>query len=194
MEPAHAAPGPRGALAAVLAACLLGASGCSYVNPQGTSRQTPAVPGIQARIGPLQLRDLLIVSSGHSPGSPTPSPDAPGRLLGTLFNTSAAKATLTLSAPSSNTIEVAVPAHGHLALGTTPGVPELTRSGAVPGALATLTATAAGTTRQIRVPVLDGTLAQYRPYLPTQPPGNAPVPTAKPPATTPPPPNAAAAS
>ncbi|KHL05280.1 hypothetical protein LK10_01615, partial [Sinomonas humi] len=57
MESTRPAPARRTALGAVLAACVLGASGRSFVNPQGTSHEAAAVPGVQAPVGPLQLRD-----------------------------------------------------------------------------------------------------------------------------------------
>ena len=65
----------RGKLA--LTAAALGASlltaGCGYITPQQTSHQYSASDGIRADLGPLQLRNMLIVSSGEN---------EPGRLIG----------------------------------------------------------------------------------------------------------------
>lgn len=152
-----------------LAAAVLGCtaiSGCSYTNPQETTSIAPAVPGVQATVGPVQIADLTIVSTGLT-GSGSPGPDAPGRLVGSLFNTSSSSITATVSTQSSNTVDITVPANGQMNLADSPQIVELDHSGAAPGALATLKIEVGGSSETVQVPVLDGTLAQYRQYLPS---------------------------
>lgn len=160
-------PATRVALAAALGLGLLSATGCEYINPQQTSIQYSASDGIRADIGSLQLRNVLIASTGKSGSSATASPDAPGRMIGTLFNTSAEDLTVSLSTPSSSPVTVTVPKNGELRLETAPTPVDFTHVGGVPGSLVDVTVKAGGTSQSVKVPVLDGTLQDYRKYLPT---------------------------
>ncbi|BAS07384.1 hypothetical protein AHiyo4_08060 [Arthrobacter sp. Hiyo4] len=56
--------------------------------PQQTSHQYAASDGIRADLGPLQLRNMLIVSDGA---------DKPGRLLGAVYNSSSQDVKLTVN-------------------------------------------------------------------------------------------------
>ena len=171
------------ALAAALTSCMA-LAGCSAINPQETQSITAAVPGVQAAVGPLEANNLAIVSSGNA-GTGTPTPDAPGRLTGGLYNTSSSPVTATLSTQTSNAVDVTVPPNGEVLLGEDRSLSDLTRTGAVPGAMTKVTIQTGSSTQDVLVPVLDGTLAQYRQYLPT-PSGTAstPSPTASTPRST----------
>jgi len=80
----------RGKLA--LTAAAIGVSlltaGCGYITPQQTSHQYSASDGIRADLGPLQLRNFLIVSGGE---------DEPGRLIGAVYNSSSKDVKLTVN-------------------------------------------------------------------------------------------------
>ena len=81
----------RGKLAMAAAALGLGlltVTGCGYINPQQTSDQYSASDGIRADLGPLQLRNILIVSAGE---------DKPGRLIGAVYNSSSQDVKLTVN-------------------------------------------------------------------------------------------------
>lgn len=167
-------PAVRVALAAALGVGLLTATGCGYINPQQTSIQYSASDGIRADVGPVQLRNVLIASTGNSGSSSsssasatTPSADAPGRLIGSLYNTSSQDVTLSLSTPSSSPVTVTIPKNGtvHLEQSSTPVT--FSHVGGIPGSLVDVKVSAGSTNQTVKIPVLDGTLEQYRQYLPT---------------------------
>ena len=55
-------PAKRVAVLAALGVGLLTATGCGYINAQQTTHTYSASDGIRADIGPVQLRNMLIVS------------------------------------------------------------------------------------------------------------------------------------
>src|SRR6478735_2073237 len=63
----------RGKLAMATAAFgigLLSLTGCGYINPQQTTEQYSASDGTRTDLGPLQLRNMMIISDGGGkPGS-----------------------------------------------------------------------------------------------------------------------------
>lgn len=154
------------AAAGALALTALALTGCSAINPQETKSIVAAVPGVRGEIGPLRVEDLVVVSAGGS-GSGTLDPNAPGRLAGTVFNGSPSPASVSFSTGASSPVQVTVPRNGKLMLGTDQGIPPLSRTGGIPGGMTTLTVSTGSSTVELKVPVVDGTLAQYRPLLPS---------------------------
>lgn len=152
-------------LAGTVAAGALALTGCSAINPQETKSIVAAVPGVRGEIGQLRVEDLVVVSGGGS--GPTLDPNAPGRLAGTVFNGSPSPAAVSFSTEASQPVDVTVPRNGELKLGTDQGVPPLSRTGGIPGGMTTVTISAGDSTVELKVPVVDGTLAQYRPLLPS---------------------------
>lgn len=160
-------PAKRVAVVAALGVGLLTATGCGYINAQQTTRTYSASDGIRADIGKLQLRNMLIVSGGNAGSSSSASADAPGRLVGTIFNSDDQDKTVTLKAGSTTT-RLDVPKHGEVQLDKSGSNPvTLSKVGAIPGALATVSFTAGPDSQDVQIPVVDGTLAEYRQYLPT---------------------------
>ena len=163
-------PAVRVALAAALGVGLLTATGCGYINPQQTSIQYSSSDGIRADVGPVQLRNVLIASSGSASGqsgsTTTPNADAPGRLIGSLYNTSSQDVTLSLSTPNSTSVTVTVPKNGNVRLEDSAPV-TFSHVGGIPGSMVDVKITAGSTTQTVKIPVLDGTLEEYRQYLPT---------------------------
>ncbi|MEA5456476.1 hypothetical protein SPF06_17230 [Sinomonas sp. JGH33] len=160
-------PAMRAALAAALGVGLLTATGCGYINPQQTSIQYSASDGVRADVGTVQLRNVLIASSGKAGSASTPSADAPGRLLGSLYNTSGQDASVVLSTPSSGSVRVDIPKNGTLHLEQNPNPVTFSHVGGLPGSLVDVKVTVDGKTQEVQIPVLDGTLDQYRQYIPT---------------------------
>lgn len=151
------------AAAALLAAVPL--AGCTYIAPQTTTKSYDASDGVGINVGGVEIRDALIV---------TASADDPGRLLGSVINQGQSEATLRISAQAGGRPvvddTVTVPAGGVVRLGpATRGEQDvlLTPAVAEPGALFGLTFSAGGQDQQVAVPVLDGTLKEYAPYVPT---------------------------
>ena len=94
--------GQRGKLAMATAALgigLLSVTGCGYINPQQTTEQYAASDGTQADVGPLQLRNMMIISAGE---------DKPGRVIGAVYNSSSEDVTLTIAGADGSQTEVPV--------------------------------------------------------------------------------------
>ncbi|MBT2567654.1 hypothetical protein J7I84_14300 [Arthrobacter sp. ISL-85] len=152
----------RGKLA--LTAAALGASlltaGCGYITPQQTSHQYSASDGIRADLGPLQLRNMLIVST---------SENEPGRLIGAVYNSSSKDVKLTVNGAKGSQTEVAVKANSYTLLNEKSDAAILSTTGGKPGSMVDLKITESGTnvSNTVKVPVLDATLPEYKDYVPT---------------------------
>lgn len=151
----------RGKLAIAAAAIgvgLLSVTGCGFVNAQQTSHQYSASDGVRADLGKLQLRNMLIVSSGEK---------APGRVIGAVFNQSNSDATLTLSGANGAQTEIPVKAMSETYLNDTADAAVLSTAGVRPGGLTPVTIRSGSDSATINIPVVDGTLPEYAKYLPS---------------------------
>ena len=161
----------RGKLA--LTAAALGVSlltaGCGYITPQQTSHQYSASDGIRADLGPLQLRNILIVSSGE---------DGPGRLIGAVYNSSSKDVKLTVNGAKGSQTEVPVKANSYTLLNEKSDEAILSTTGGQPGSLVDVKISENGTnvSNTVKVPVLDATLQEYKDYVPTPSPSATPTP------------------
>lgn len=159
----------HGKLALTAAALGVGllTAGCGYITPQATNEQYAASDGIVADLGPLQLRNILIVSAGE---------DQPGRLLGAVYNSSSQDVTLTVNGAEGSQTEVAVKANDYTLLNDTTDEAILSTTGDIPGSLVDIKISEDGTnvSNTVKVPVLDTTLEEYKEYLPS---GSTPAPT-----------------
>lgn len=147
---------------AVSAAALtaLGATGCSAVNEQATTIQYSPSDGIVENVGPLELRNILIITSDEG---------EPGTILGTVFNTADSPVQLTIDGENESS-QVTIEGDGKYVFedevaddGTLQGISE------IPGSLVDIGFTVDGETvetTELRVPVLDGTLEAYREFVP----------------------------
>jgi hypothetical protein len=155
--------GQRGKLAMATAALgigLLSVTGCGYINPQQTAEQYSASDGTRTDLGPLQLRNFIIISDGE---------DKPGRVIGAVYNTSSQDAVLTIKGAQGSQAEVPVKQHSYTMLNDTTEAKILVPAGAKPGGLAEVTISddASSQDAKFAVPVLDGTIVDYKSYLPT---------------------------
>jgi hypothetical protein len=156
--------GQRGKLAMATAALgigLLSVTGCGYINPQQTAEQYAASDGTMADLGPLQLRNIMVISDGE---------DKPGRVIGAVYNTSPKDASLTISGADGSQTKVPVKQNSYLLLeGANEAI--LSKSGAKPGSIVELNISedATNETAKFKVPVLDGTIVDYKEYLPAAP-------------------------
>lgn len=155
----------RTVAAGIAATVLLTATGCSLVSPQATTLEYSAADGIVEDLGPLELRNILLVS---------PSEGKPGTLLGTVFNTSSSDVQLTIDGDTESAT-ITVPGNGKFVFededtedGTLAGISER------PGALVDLPFTVNSQTKDIKIPVLDGTFERYQEFVPG---GYTPAPT-----------------
>lgn len=162
--------GQRGKLAmaaAALSVGLLTLTGCGYINAQQTSEQYAASDGTRSDVGPLELRNMLIVAADEK---------QPGRLIGAVYNSSSKDVKVTLSGAEGAQTEVSVAKNSYTLLNDSTDAAILSTAGGKPGSLVDIKVTEDGTNvnKTIKVPVVDGTLKEYQAYLPE---GSTPAPT-----------------
>ena len=156
-------PGRRGKLVLATAALgigLLSVSGCGYINPQQTSVQYSASDGTRTDLGPVQLRNMLIISDGEN---------KPGRVIGAVYNTSSNDVKLTISGASGSQTQVPIKKNSYVLLNDSTDAATLSTTGGKPGSLVEVTLREDGTNMEakFKIPVLDGTITDYKKYLPT---------------------------
>lgn len=135
--------------AALLALVLL--TGCG---PSAQEDRNSTVMGDDKSLGALNLRSVLLVTSEEG---------EPARILGTLVNDSKTPVEVTIS-DSDEKIALTVPAQGDYPMDTNTTLLDTAED--APGARTTLTALTAEGSVELLVPVVDGTLDPYQPYLP----------------------------
>lgn len=145
---------------AALGISLLSVTGCGYINPQQTTAQYTSSDGTSADLGPLELRNIMIISSGEN---------EPGRLLGAVYNSSSKDVVLTVKGAAGSQARVSVEKNSVVNLSEPQDKTLLDSTGGRPGSLVEVMISEDGTSQstQFKVPVLDGTIADYKPYLPT---------------------------
>lgn len=142
---------PRTLVALLISVLVLSLAGCYETGPEGSAA---TAVGVDADVGPMQVRSLLIVSSDEG---------KPGRLLGMLFNTSDKPTEVTI-ADEDDRVTITVDGGGEYGFDTNPAV--LSTVSEIPGSRVPITVTVASESEELLAPVLDGTLDPYRPYLP----------------------------
>ena len=162
--------GQRGKLAmaaAALSVGLLALTGCGYINAQQTSEQYAASDGTRSDVGPLELRNMLIVAAGEN---------QPGRVIGAVYNSSSEDVKVTLSGAEGAQTEISVKKNSYTLLNDSTDPAILSTAGGKPGSLVDIKVTEDGTNvnKTVKVPVVDGTLKEYQAYLPA---GSTPTPT-----------------
>ncbi|WP_354190086.1 hypothetical protein [Arthrobacter sp. UYCu712] len=158
--------GQRGKLAMATAALgigLLSVTGCGYINPQQTSEQYSASDGTSTHLGPLQLRNMMIISAGE---------DKPGRVIGAVYNTSSTDVLLTVNGAGGSQTQIPVKKNSYTLLNDSNDEAILSSTGGKPGTMAEVSISEDGTSQnaQFKVPVLDATIADYKQYLPSSAP------------------------
>jgi len=156
----------RTLVAGAAALTLLASTGCGAINEQATTKSYSASDGIVANVGPIGLRNLLVVAENEN---------STGRLLGTVVNTSDSPVQLSMTG-SGSTATVTVPADGQIRFEDEANKTTVDRPGAAPGALANVTVRVNNESADVRVPVLDGTLPEYSSYVPTPAPTESAAP------------------
>ncbi len=145
------------AVAAGAVLVMLAVSGCNLVAPQSTTMVYAPSDGIVQELGPVLLRNVLIVGTDD---------ETDGRLVGTVFNTSDDDVDLSISAGGAAT-RVTIEGQGKLRFedetavdATLAGVEEVT------GSLVDVDFEVDGEEATYEVPVLSGSLEEYREYVP----------------------------
>jgi hypothetical protein len=155
--------GRRGKLAMATAALgigLLSVTACGYINPQQTSVQYSASDGTRTDLGPLQLRNMMIVSDGENKA---------GRVIGAVYNTSSNDVKLTINGASGSQTQVPVKKNSYVLLNDSTNPAVLSTTGGKAGSVVevTIREDATNLNTKFKMPVLDGTITDYKQYLPT---------------------------
>lgn len=155
----------RVAASALIGVAALGTSACGYIYQQPTTIIYSASDGQRANLldekqkEVIQLRNIMVIAQDA---------DSAGRLLGTVLNQGEKDATVTLAFPQ-ETLTLEVPAGKEIRLEEEANELLLEKAGAAPGLLLENVKVSADTvseTTSFNVPVLDGALEEYAPYLP----------------------------
>lgn len=145
----------RAGATAAIAAAVLSATGCGYIHQQPTTIHYAASDGVHANVADAEFRNLMVIAKDK---------DSAGRLLGTIINSSDQELNVMISAGNA-TASVTVPANGKVQLEKKETL--LNPVGKAPGELLEDTKLAAGPqSTTANIPVLDGTLEEYKQYMP----------------------------
>ncbi|TJY67236.1 hypothetical protein E4J89_16165 [Arthrobacter sp. CAU 1506] len=164
----------RTLVAGAAALTLLASTGCGAINEQATTKSYSASDGIVANVGPIGLRNVMVVAENA---------DSAGRILGTVVNSSDSPVQLSMTG-SGSTATVTVPADGQINFEDEKNKTTVDRPGAAPGALANVTVRVNNESAEVKIPVLDGTLPEYSSFLPTPAPTESAAPEESPAPTT----------
>lgn len=131
-------------------------AGCSYNSPQTTATPYAASDGIVANLDSVGLRNVMVVSAAK---------DKPGQLYGSLVNSGSTAQKVTFTSDAGSMPTVTVPAGKVVNLAKRPV--KLSSVPVMPGENLAVTVAAGGTSQKLSVPVLDGTLPEYRTLVPS---------------------------
>ncbi|WP_146065699.1 hypothetical protein [Arthrobacter pityocampae] len=148
----------RQSVAAGAVLVMLGVSGCSFTSEQSTTTEYAPSDGIVKDLGPVLLRNVLIVGNQG---------ESEGRLVGTVFNTTDQPVDLSIRAGGAETI-ITVEGDGEFRFEEEAG-DDTTVGGLMttpPGSLVDVDFGVDGEDATFEVPVLDGTLEEYREFVP----------------------------
>ncbi|MFD4421848.1 hypothetical protein ACFWN7_10125 [Agromyces sp. NPDC058484] len=137
-------------------ALAVGLGGCSFVTAPPVpfdDREAVAV-GTNMDVGEIKIRSLLLVTTGEG---------QPGRFLGSIFNPTDAAVEVTI-ADDDDSVTVTVPARDVLGFDEEETVIDSVAE--IPGSYTPVTVTAEGVEVEDRIPVVDGSLDWYQPYVP----------------------------
>lgn len=146
----------RAVAAAALAVLALGVTSCGAINEQATSFQYAASDGIVLNVADIEVRNLMLVSK---------SANDEARLIGSIINPSATAQTLNLKL-STGSVSIQVPAKSVVDLEKDANKKVIPATGVTPGLQAQATLSIDGSSVAAKIPVVDGTLEEYRQFVP----------------------------
>ncbi|MDO5743217.1 MAG: hypothetical protein Q4P23_02025 [Micrococcaceae bacterium] len=148
--------GRRAVAVAALAMLTFGVTSCSAINQQATTMHYAASDGIVVNVGELDVRNLMFI---------TKSATDEARVLGSLVNDTDREMTLKMKL-STGTATVKVPAQSVVDFEKDKNKTLLPSTGVAPGAQAVTTLSVGPNSDEVKVPVIDGTLEEYRDFVP----------------------------
>lgn len=154
----------RIAAASLIAFSLAGATGCASINEQATVKQYNPSDGVRASVkqgqSTVDFRNLMVVTNGKG---------KEGRVLGRIVNSGDSPATVTITVDGKQAgeqIKVGTGQKNYADLASDAQKAMVQSVSKAPGQSIHATVTANGQTQDVDIPVLDGSLEQYRQYLP----------------------------
>jgi hypothetical protein len=155
---------------AVAATIALGATGCEFMTPQDTKNIKQITDGVELNVGKIAVRNALIISKNGKTG----------RFAGTVVNNSAQreKVSFQVKDDAATSVDVTIPANTTIDFGSADATPLVFDGlGSKPGSLVKLFVTYPGAEGgSVSVPVLNGTLDEYKTLVPTPAPSNTIMP------------------
>lgn len=148
----------------LIAAIGIGAmafTGCSAINPQSTTMEVAVSDGVHLDMGQLKLRNVLIISEAAGKS---------GHVAGTFYNEADSDIILTISGAQGAQTQVTVKPGIPLVLSSQNDNAVLSTMAQGPGSMETIELRQSGAgskTASLNVPILDGTLAEYKNLVPT---------------------------
>ncbi|MFY9679151.1 hypothetical protein [Glutamicibacter protophormiae] len=149
--------GRRIAASLAVAALAFGVTSCGAINQQATDIDYAASDGINVNVADAEVRNLMFVTN-------TEATDA--RLIGTVVNDGKSDLNLEIKAGNASSVTVKVAAEGATKLEDDKNKTVISDLGIMAGKHADTKFTVSGTTVDFSVPVVDGTLAEYRDFVP----------------------------
>jgi hypothetical protein len=151
----------RVVVVAALGAGMMAVSGCTYTNPQATTQISNVADGVNASLGSLELRNMLVISAGQN---------QEGRVIGAVANASDKDIQLTITGAAGSRTQFSIPSHGSYTLDESTDAAILSKVSEIPGSLEPLKFSQDGQagpqSADLGVPVFDGTLPEYAAYVP----------------------------
>ncbi len=146
----------KASVAGLAAAALLGATGCSAINPQATTLEYAPSDGIVADVGDAELRNIALVTS---------EPESEARYIGTLASASGEPLEVAITVDGTTT-RFSVPGEETLMLEDPANEQVIPSSGGAPGEIVDATVEVDGTSETVGITILNGTLEEYKEYVP----------------------------
>ncbi|MFJ2619632.1 hypothetical protein [Glutamicibacter sp. NPDC087344] len=157
MITARMTAGRRIAASLAVAALAFGVTSCGAINEQSTATDYAASDGINVDVADAEVRNLMFVTNAEA---------TEARLIGTVVNSSDSDLNLQIKAANATPVTVSVPAEGEIKLEDDANETVISNLNVAAGRHADTQFTASGTTVDFSVPVVDGTLAEYRDFVP----------------------------
>lgn len=157
MITARMTAGRRIAASLAVAALAFGVTSCGAINEQATNMDYAPSDGVNVDVADAKVRNLMFVTN---------SDETEARLIGSVVNAGDSALTLSIQAESTAPVSIQVPADGTVKLEDDKNEKIVNNLGISAGEHAPSVFTVAGENVEFSVPVVDGTLAEYRDFVP----------------------------
>ncbi|WP_404289248.1 hypothetical protein [Glutamicibacter arilaitensis] len=157
MITARMTAGRRIAASLAVATLAFGVTSCGAINQQATTDHYNASDGIHVDVADAEVRNLMFVANADA---------SQARLIGSVVNDGDSAVSVSIKAGSATAVSVEVPANEVVKLEDEKNNTVISSLGVNAGEHAQTTFTSAGETVEFSVPVVDGTLAEYRDFVP----------------------------